>query len=90
MENPWRQQCVKSVCLCVRGTEGESYSAVSRVRKGAWEGGDHTGFVRIVSFQIAHCDLQSDILLVAEREHRHAVLPSDKQKLWACVSTNQS
>lgn len=75
---------MKSVCSCVRGTEGESYilwNAISRVRKGAWEGGEHTGFVRVVSFQIAHCDLQSDILLVAEREHRHAVLPSDKQKL---------
>lgn len=75
---------MKSVCLCVRDADGEAYirwNAESRVRKGAWEGGDHTGFVRIVSFQIADCDLQSDILLVAERDHRHVVLPSDKHKL---------
>lgn len=54
--------------------------AGSRVGKGGWEGGDHKGFICIISFLIGHSDLQGDGLLVAEREQRHTFLPSDRQK----------
>lgn len=45
------------------------------VGEGAREGGYHRGFVGVVAVQVGDPDLQSDVLLVAQLDHGHVVLP---------------
>lgn len=64
-----------------RGTEG-------RVGEGGREGGVHSGFVCIISIQIGHRDLQRDVLLVSEWDHRHPVIPAETFRSWPSVLTS--
>lgn len=69
-----------SICVC----DGEAHigrNTKSRVGKRFGEGGQHGGFIRIISIQIGDFNLQCDVLLVAQRDQRQTILPLDRQKM---------
>ena len=70
------------------GAAAPPYSALLRsqagVGQGVGEAANQLGLVRVVPGPVLDGHLQSDVLLVAQRDHRQAILPAQTQQSTAC------
>lgn len=62
-----------------------TYSGSQRSESRVWERfiklPHQFGFMSIISISVPHCDLQNNVLLITQRNHRHTILP--ERRIWA-------
>ncbi len=46
------------------------------------------GFMSIISIPVPDCDLQSDVFLITQRNHRHTILP--ERSIWKFSTSKET